>query len=202
MNLWACSCSRTGRRSARIHSASSRASITPCTGENSTAATRPASDSRADDVARELVVRPILDDELDLIRRASAAADCAQSIRSASPDPGHFTSMIRTTPARHLVDAAVAAGLEQHRLPALEQTGHQRIHIALQQRLAAGDLDHRAAVAIDLGQRPRRSTSSAPRETRTACHTTSSADRRPSGARTRTARRRRSIRPGSNGRSR
>ena len=34
MYLCACSCSRTGSRSARIHSASSRASSTPCTGEN------------------------------------------------------------------------------------------------------------------------------------------------------------------------
>src|SRR4029450_14149929 len=36
--LWACSWSRTGSRSASIHSASSRGGITPWTGENSTAA--------------------------------------------------------------------------------------------------------------------------------------------------------------------
>ena len=39
MYLCAWSCSRTGRRSARIHSARTRASSTPCTGENKTAAT-------------------------------------------------------------------------------------------------------------------------------------------------------------------
>ena len=43
MYLCTCSCTRTGRQSASTHSASVRASRTPCTGENSTAVTRSAS---------------------------------------------------------------------------------------------------------------------------------------------------------------
>ena len=47
MYLCTCSCTRTGKESASTHSASVRASSTPCTGENSTAATRSASAWRA-----------------------------------------------------------------------------------------------------------------------------------------------------------
>ena len=47
----------------------------------------------------------------------------------------------------HVVDAAMPAGLEHHRVPVVEQPLHQRIDVRLQQRLAAGDLDERAAVS-------------------------------------------------------
>ena len=45
---------------------------TPCTGEIRIAAQRPSSACRADDVLGELVVLPILNDELDLVGRRSA----------------------------------------------------------------------------------------------------------------------------------
>ena len=47
---------------------------------------------------------------------------------------------------RHARRSPMAAGLEHHRAPAGEQPLHQRIDVLLQQRLAAGDLDQRAAV--------------------------------------------------------
>ncbi len=81
----------------------------------------------------------------------------------------------------------MAAGLEHHRAARGEQPLHQRIDVLLQQRLAAGDLDQRAADARRPRRRPRPPTSCAPRGTRTACRTTSSAGRTRSGARTRTA---------------
>ena len=103
---------------------------------------------------------------------------------------------------RHGGDRPMAAGLEQHRAAAVEQALHQRIDVVLEQRLAAGDLDEPAAVAARPRRRPRRATACGPRETRTACRTTSSAGRRRSAARTRTAARRASTRPESSGRSR
>ena len=57
-----------------------------------------------------------------------------------------------TTARGHAGGAAVTAGLEQHGLAALEQRLHQRIHVLLQQRLAAGDLDQRAVEPIDLAE--------------------------------------------------
>ena len=75
-----------------------------------------------------------------------------QSFLSDSPLPGHFTSRIVTTAARHARGAAVAAGFEQHRPSAIEQRLHQRIHVLLQQRLTAGHLHERAAKCVDLGK--------------------------------------------------
>ena len=139
-------------RSASTHSDSCFGSSTPWTGENSTACTRVGQVARAARSSRrELVVRAIGDHELHLVVRSSRCARLLQSFLSASPLPGHFTSMIRITPAGTCGDAAMAAGLEQHGLARLEQALHQRIHVLLQQRLAAGDLDERAAVRLDLG---------------------------------------------------
>ena len=59
--------------------------------------------------------------------------------------------MMRMTPGRHVGDAAMAAGLDQHGLPGIEQALHQRIHIGLQQRLAAGHFDGLAAARLDVG---------------------------------------------------
>ena len=69
MYLWACSCSRTTRRSARIHSARSFAASAPCTGENSTAAVRADEVVPGDDVARVFVVGAIANDELHFVVR-------------------------------------------------------------------------------------------------------------------------------------
>ncbi len=80
----------------------------------------------------------------------------SQSIRAASPLPGHFTSITVTTPVGTSAIDAMAASFDEHGLAAIEQRLHQRIDVLLQQRLAAGDLDHVAAVALDLVEdRPR-----------------------------------------------
>ncbi len=52
---------------------------------------------------------------------------------------------------RHVFDAAVATGLDQHLHAGGVQAVHQRIDVLLQQRLAAGHLDQIAAVTGDLG---------------------------------------------------
>src|SRR6185503_6867809 len=44
--------------------------------------------------------------------------------------------------------AAMASGLEEHRPPAFEQPLHQRIHVLLEQRLAAGHFDERTCVRV------------------------------------------------------
>ena len=68
---------------------------------------------------------------------------------SDSPLPGHLTSITRMTALGTCVDAQVAAGLEHHGAPLVEQALHQRVDLLLQQRLAAGDLDDVAAVGAD-----------------------------------------------------
>ena len=52
-------------------------------------------------------------------------------------DPDHLSG--------HVGNAAMAAGLEQHDMAARDELPHQRIHIGLEQRLAARDLDIVAA---------------------------------------------------------
>ena len=52
---------------------------------------------------------------------------------------------------RHARDRAMAAGFEHHGAARVEQAIHQRIHVLLQQRLAAGDLDQRAAGVVHRG---------------------------------------------------
>ena len=110
-----------------------------------------------DDVARVLVVLAILDDELHLVVRAQPvevapvvplglAAARALHVENGDDLGGHA------------LGAAVSAGLEQHRAAALEQRLHQRVHVLLQQRLAAGDLDERTVVPLDLGEHCRQRT--------------------------------------------
>ena len=45
----------------------------------------------------------------------------------------------------------MAAGLEHHRAGRGQQAIHQRIHVFLQQRFTAGNLDERTVVPVDLG---------------------------------------------------
>ena len=54
---------------------------------------------------------------------------------------------------------------------------HQRIHLLLKQRLAAGDFDQRAAVSIDLADDIVQRTLAGPRRRRTAYRTRYSGDR-------------------------
>ena len=53
---------------------------------------------------------------------------------------------------RHAADVDLAASFQEHGAPALQQPFHQRVHVFLQQRLAAGHLDKRAAICVDLLQ--------------------------------------------------
>ena len=69
MNLCSCICTRTGSRSAIIHSDSVLGSSTPWTGENRIAARARRQLVARDDVARELVVGAIEHDELHLVVR-------------------------------------------------------------------------------------------------------------------------------------
>ena len=68
----------------------------------------------------------------------------AQSMRCASPLPGHLTSMILTTPAARW-RRSMSARLDQHGLARGRAAPHQRIDLFLQERLAAGHLNQRAA---------------------------------------------------------
>src|SRR5262249_27583631 len=52
----------------------------------------------------------------------------------------------------HTGGAPVSAGLEQNGASAMEQCLHERIHLLLEQRLAAGHLDERAVVSIHSGK--------------------------------------------------
>ena len=64
---------------------------------------------------------------------------------SGSPEFGHFTSTILTTPFGTRSQRTLAAGLEQHRVAVVQQALHQRHHFPLLQHgLAAGDLDQSA----------------------------------------------------------
>src|SRR5215208_2317382 len=102
-----------------------------------------------DDIAGKLVVAAILDDELDLVLRTQALEIFPVVLRDlAAARTLHIED--RHDVRRHTFRAAMAAGLEQHRLATVEQTLHKEVHLFLQQRLAAGDLDQRAAVSIDL----------------------------------------------------
>src|SRR5678815_434790 len=103
----------------------------------------------SDDVAGELVVGAILDDELDLVLRTQPLEILPVVLRVlAAARTLHVED--RHDISRNALGAAMATGLEQHRLAAVEQTLHERIHLFLQQGLAAGHLDQRAFVAIDL----------------------------------------------------
>ena len=105
----------------------------------------------SDDVARELVVVTILHDELDLIARAEpidvGPFDFVGLAACRALHVHHFDNATRDA-----ADVDLAARLEQHSSPALEQPLHQRIHIVLQQRFPAGDLDQGALETIHLPQ--------------------------------------------------
>ena len=104
-----------------------------------------------DDVFRELVVGAILYDELDFIVRREPI-EIAPVVLAGFAAAGAFDVDDLHDGGRHARDRPMPAGLEHHGPTLREQPVHQRIHIVLQQRLAAGDLDERAAVPLDLSQ--------------------------------------------------
>ena len=96
-----------------------------------------------DDVLGEFVVGSVLNDELHLVVRRQQVEVLPVILRD-SPLPGHFTSMIRITAGG---TSLMLSGRRSRPSPSCrpEQLFHQRIHVALQQRLAAGHLDELAS---------------------------------------------------------
>ena len=101
------------------------------------------------DVARELVVHAVANHELHLVvRRQQAQVLPVVPGRLAAAralhidDPDHLRG--------NLLDAEVSAGLDHHRQAGVEQAIHQRIDVALEQRLTASDLDQPASKARHL----------------------------------------------------
>ena len=149
MYLCTCSCTRTSSRSAITHSDSCFGSRSPCTGENSTALTRAGKVLAPDDLLREFIVAPIGDHEFHLVpfREVREVAPVVL-VRLAGARALHVHDA--DDARRHVGDAAMPAGLDQHGLPGIEQALHQRIHVGLQQWLAAGHLDGLAAARLDV----------------------------------------------------
>jgi hypothetical protein len=99
-----------------------------------------------DDIARVLVVGAILNHELHLVmRRELIEIRPVHRVRFAAGRTLHVHN--RDDGIGHRVDGHVAAGLEEHLVAAIEQALHQRVHLVLQQGLAAGDFDQPAVVA-------------------------------------------------------
>ena len=157
MNLWICSPKRAFSPSASIHSASSCGSTRQCeasrvpaaslrnAGERITELTRELSSCSPDEVAREFVITPAGNHELHLIAGQSAHFRFSMRKVSPSPESGHFTSTIFTTPAGTALQRPLAAGLQQDGIACDEEALHQRDHFALlQKRFATGDLDQSA----------------------------------------------------------
>src|SRR4029453_12584729 len=102
-----------------------------------------------DDGGGDPVIGAILDDELDLVLRTQSLqvrpvvlAGLAAA-RALHVEDCHDLG-------RHSLRAAMTASLEQDGLAAFEQSLHKGIHLLLQQWLATGHLNQRAAVLIDL----------------------------------------------------
>ena len=103
-----------------------------------------------DDALRELVVAAVLNDELDFVVPRQPA-EVLPIVLVGFAAGGTLDVDDFENRRRHPRNGPMAAGLE-HDAPARgQQTVHQRIHLVLQQRLAAGNLDERAAMPIDLG---------------------------------------------------
>ena len=159
MYLWSCTCRRAGTLSASIHSESVLGSSTPCTGENRTAAHRPARPWRRTTSTANSKSRAILDDELHFVVRRQrveiAPVVLVGLAARRALDVDDLDHFVWNAP-----DRPVPAGFEQHGPAAVDETPHQRVDIVLQQRFAAGDLDELATVALDVGdhlvQRPLR----------------------------------------------
>src|SRR5262245_13500537 len=100
-------------------------------------------------VAREVVIGPVLDDELHLvvgretIEVLPVVAMRFTAARTFDVDDLDYV-------ARYPLDGSVTAGLEQHSAPRREQVIHQRVHIILEEWLTAGDLDQIALKVIDV----------------------------------------------------
>src|SRR5688572_10674566 len=102
-----------------------------------------------DDLAGELVIGAVFDDELDLILRTQSLEVRPVVLRSlAAARALHIED--RHDLSRHTLSAAMTAGLEKHRLSGVEQTPHERIDVLQQQWLSTGHLNQGAAVSIDL----------------------------------------------------
>src|SRR6185503_12187098 len=103
----------------------------------------------SDHVSGKLVVGAILDDELDLVVGTKPLEVFPVVLRNlAAAWALHIED--RHDVSGNTLRAAMTTGLEQHRLAAVEQSLHERIHLFLEQRLTAGHLHQRASVAIDL----------------------------------------------------
>src|SRR5206468_4669425 len=96
---------------------------------------------------RVLVVAAVLDHELHLVV-AGEALEIAPVVPAGFAAPGtlHVDNLHHL--GRDPRDRPVAPGFEHHRPAAREQPLHQRIHLFLEQRFAAGDLHQPAAVSI------------------------------------------------------
>ena len=155
MNLCAASCRRTASWSSRIQAASCLRIQHAVDGREQHRGDAAAQAVPDDDVARVVVVGAILDDELDLVVRASRSR-FGQSILSASPLPGHFTSTILTTGAGTRSTLMCRRSRAGPSWPSSSSRSISGMDLLLEQRLAAGDLDQRAAVATPSATPPRR----------------------------------------------
>src|SRR5437764_1257973 len=99
-----------------------------------------------DHVARVFIVRAILDHELHLIVRPQAI-EIAPVVLPRLAAAWTLDVEDRDDALGHARRAAVPAGLEQHGASAPEQRIHERVHLFLQQRLAARDFDELAFYA-------------------------------------------------------
>ena len=102
-----------------------------------------------DDIARVLVVAAVLDDELDLVvRREPIEVGPVVTVRFAAARALDVDDL--DDRPWHTLDAHVPARFDHDRLARVEQAVHQRVDLALQQRLAAGNLHQPAVVGVDL----------------------------------------------------
>ena len=101
-----------------------------------------------DDRAGKLVVRAIADDKLHLVvtgQPVEIGQVVASGLAAARAlDVDHLHDVVR-----HLRDVDMTTGLQQYRLTCRQQGLHQGIHVALEQRLAPGDLDEGASKGAD-----------------------------------------------------
>src|SRR3989475_10557315 len=98
-----------------------------------------------------LVVPAVLDHEFDLVRRLE--------LREVGPEVPVFHAAAgaleihdENGPRVHRRNVERAARLDQHRVPAIGQCGDEPMDLALRERLASGDLDQPALVALDFSE--------------------------------------------------
>ena len=123
----------------------------PKIGENSTAAAARREIVRADLLARPLVIFARTDDELHFVALREMR-DVAPQIARAFAAAGRFQIHDAMHARIDRRDVVRAAGFDEHGAAGVAERGHQREHVFLQQRLAAGDLDERAVEREHLGE--------------------------------------------------